>query len=127
LAQFEEVARFARFGTDVDEATQRQIRRGERLQRLLTQSVHQPLPLSAQIIMLTAAADGYLDDISTDDILAFEQMLLAHIEVKYPALYTRGGYTPEFLDEVRAMLVETMSEFSPEDFRATWFGRRIGL
>ncbi len=122
LAQYEEVARFARFGTDVDEATQRQIRRGERLQRLLTQPVHQPLPLTAQIIMLAAAVDGYLDDIPTDDILAFERALLAHIETHYPTLYTRRGHSKEFLEEARALLAEMM-----EDFRAAWFRRRLEL
>lgn len=122
LAQFEEVARFARFGTDVDEATQRQIRRGERLQRLLTQPVHHPLSLPEQIIMLSAAADGHLDDIPIDDILPFERALLAHIEAEYPALVTRRGHSADFLDDVRAMLAETV-----EDFRAGWFRRRLGL
>ncbi len=122
LAQYEEVARFARFGTDVDEATQRQIRRGERLQRLLTQPVHRPLPLAAQIIMLAAAAEGHLDDIPTDDILAFERALLTYVEAETPSLYARRGYAPTFLEEVRAMLAEMM-----EDFRTAWFKRRLGL
>jgi len=122
LAQFEEVARFARFGTDVDEATQRQIRRGERLQRLLTQPVHRPLALAAQIIMLAAAADGHLDDIPTADILAFERAFLTHVEDEYPELYNRRGRSMEFLEDVRAMLAETV-----EDFRTAWLRRRIGL
>jgi len=122
LAQFEEVARFARFGTDVDEATQRQIRRGERLQRLLTQPVHRPLSLAAQIIMLAAAADGHLDDIPTADILAFERAFLAHVEDEYPELYNRRGRSMEFLEDVRVMLAETV-----EDFRTAWLRRRIGL
>jgi len=122
LAQYEEVARFARFGTDVDEATRRQIRRGERLQRLLTQPVHRPLPLAAQTIMLAAAADGHLDDIPIDDILAFERALLAYVEAENPALYARRGYAPAFLEEVRAMLAEVM-----EDFRTAWFRRRLEL
>ncbi len=122
LAQFEEVARFARFDTDVDEATQRQIRRGERLQRLLTQSAHHPLSLAAQIIMLAAAAEGYLDDIPINDILPFERALLAHVEAEYPALYVRRGHSPTFLEEVRTMLAEVM-----EDFRTAWFRRRLEL
>ncbi len=120
LAQYEEVARFARFGTDVDEATQRQIRRGERLQRLLTQSVHQPLPLSAQIIMLAAAAAGYLDDVPTDDILTFERAFLAHFAAEHPALYARPGRSPQFLDDVRTSLAQTA-----DDFRATWSRKRV--
>jgi F-type H+/Na+-transporting ATPase subunit alpha len=121
LSQFEEVARFARFGTDVDEATQQQIRRGERLQRVLTQPVHRPMPLTEQIIMLAAATGGYLDDIPTDDILAFEEALLSHFETEYPALYASREHAVEFLAEVRAALEETM-----EDFKSNWFRRRLG-
>ncbi|HOU14952.1 MAG TPA: F0F1 ATP synthase subunit alpha [Anaerolineae bacterium] len=122
LAQFEEVARFARFGTDVDEATQRQIRRGERLQQLLTQSVHRPLALAAQIIMLAAAAEGYLDDVPAAEVPAFEQALLAHFAVEYPALCGRPGRSLEFLDDVRVALAQTT-----DDFRATWFRRSSGV
>jgi len=115
LAQFEEVARFARFGTDIDEATQRQIRRGERMQCLLTQPAHQPLSLVAQIIMLTMAADGYLDDVSPDEIPAFERAFLAHFAAAHPTLYARAGRAPQFLEEIRAVLPQTT-----EDFRAIW-------
>ncbi len=122
LAQFEEVARFVRFGSDVDEATQRQIRRGERLQQLLTQSVHRPLALAAQIIMLAAAAEGYLDDVPAGDVPAFERALLAHFEVEYPTLWARPGRSLEFLDDVRAALAQTAN-----DFLAAWFRRRSGV
>ncbi len=115
LAQFEEVARFARFGTDIDETTQRQIQRGERLQRLLTQPVHQPLPLVAQIIMLAMAAEGYLDDILPDEIPAFERAFLAHFAAAHPTLYARAGRSPQFLEEIRAVLPQTA-----EDFRVAW-------
>ena len=120
LAQFEEVARFARFGTEVDEATQRQIRRGERLQRLLTQPVHQPLSLAAQIIMLEAAAEGFLDDVPINAISAFERAFIVHFESEHPALVSRTGDRSECtLDDVRDVLAETA-----EAFRATWFQKR---
>lgn len=119
LAQFEEVARFARFGTEVDEATQRQIRRGERLQRLLTQPVHRPLSLAAQIVMLATAAEGLLDDVPIDAIATFERDFIAYFEIEHPALFSqieRG----ESDEETRAALLETAA-----DFRTAWFKRRM--
>ena len=56
LAQFEEVVRFSRFGTEVDPATQRQIERGTRLQKILAQGVRQPISMSLQVILLYAGA-----------------------------------------------------------------------
>lgn len=119
LAQFEEVARFARFGTEVDEATQRQIRRGERLQRLLTQAAHRPLSLAAQIVMLEAVAGGYLDDVSIDALATFERALIAYFEAEHLALFSQLARAEELPDDVRVALNQAI-----EDFRATWFGKR---
>ncbi|MBN1876216.1 MAG: F0F1 ATP synthase subunit alpha [Anaerolineae bacterium] len=119
LAQFEEVARFARFGTEVDEATQQQIRRGERLQRLLTQSVHRPLSLAAQVILLQAASRGYLDHVTLLNIPSYERALLTYIEEKYPALLRHIERHEKITSEIQEMLVETM-----ENFRIEWQQRR---
>jgi F0F1-type ATP synthase alpha subunit len=83
--------------------------------------------VTAQIIMLAAAAGGYLDEIPTDDIQAFEQALLAHFEAEYPALYAGQGNPLEYLEDVRAALAEAMRENVYDNFRATWFNRRLGL
>jgi len=86
LAQFEEVAHFARFGADIDEATQRQIQRGQRLQAALTQPANRPLTLAQQTIILSAATGGYLDNISLREISAFETALLSQVEAEHPDL-----------------------------------------
>lgn len=100
LAQYEEVRRFARFGTDVDEATRRQIRRGERWQRLLTQPPHSPLSQGETLLMLNAAGQGFLDDLRVDEIAAFERGLVAHFRAHHPAMMTAldrsGDAGPEY-------------------------------
>ena len=100
LAQYEEVRRFARFGTDVDEATRRQIRRGERWQRLLTQPAHAPLSQGGTLLMLNAASRGFLDDLPLDQIPDFERRFIAYFGAHHPAMMTAldrsGDAGPEF-------------------------------
>jgi F-type H+-transporting ATPase subunit alpha len=117
LAQFEEVERFARFGTEVDEATQRQIERGRRLQTVLKQPVHQPLSLGLQLAVLVAATEGLLDRIALDDIPAFEQSLIARFVDEYPQhvhhINRAGDLPEEFVEAVRAV-VERLQGSSEE-------------
>jgi F-type H+-transporting ATPase subunit alpha len=108
LAQFEEVARFARFGTEVDEATQRQIDRGHRLQAVLKQPAHQPLALAAQIVILLAATQGLLNHVELDDIPAFEHELLASFEEQYPQLFHHLNRTGHLDDELIEAVRETV-------------------
>lgn len=116
LSQFAEVRRFARFGTEVDEATQQQIRRGERWQQLLTQPAHQPLTLSDQILMLQAASEGYLDDVPIQDLRGFERAFLAHFKAEHPAVASQIDRMGESFDEFDEIFRESIVEF-----RAVWF------
>jgi F-type H+/Na+-transporting ATPase subunit alpha len=113
LAQFEEVARFARFGAEVDEATQRQIRRGERLRAVLRQPANRPLSLAAQVVILLAAAEGVLDGIAPEDVPAFESKLLALIEVEHPDLLPKLNRSGELTAEMRETLTEMMTARAP--------------
>jgi F-type H+-transporting ATPase subunit alpha len=116
LAQFEEVARFARFGTDVGETTRQQIRRGERLQAALTQPAHRPLPLASQVVILQAATEGLLDDVALQKVPAFEAWLLARIEAEHPGLLQQINRTGELPEEMRQPLAKTIAEY-----HAAWF------
>lgn len=109
LAQYEEVARFARFGAEVDEATQRQIRRGERLQAALTQPAHHPLSLSSEIAILLALVEGYLDDIPVADVPAFESHLIARLEVECSAICAAIERTGKLTEEARKTLLEAIA------------------
>jgi F-type H+-transporting ATPase subunit alpha len=119
LSQYEEVARFARFGTQVDEATQRQIRRGQRLRAALRQPAHQPLSLAAQIVVLLAATEGFLDDVGVGDIPAFERGLLDRVESEHLELLQQINRTQELTEETRETLIEAMA-----DYRTTWLEGR---
>jgi F-type H+-transporting ATPase subunit alpha len=110
LAQFEEVARFARFGIEVDAATQRQIRRGERLRAVLTQIAHRPLSLAAQVVVLLAATEGHLDDIALADVPAFESGLLARFEARHAGLCHHINHTGELSRETRETLTTVIAE-----------------
>jgi F-type H+-transporting ATPase subunit alpha len=116
LAQYDEVRRFARFGTEVDEATQQQIRRGERWQWVLTQPPHSPLTQGEQVLMLRAAAEGYLDDVPLEDVRAFERAFLAHFAAEYPQLMSQVDRMGETFEEFGTVFSEAI-----EQFRTAWF------
>merc|ERR1711915_538504 len=73
LAQYREVAAFAKFGSDLDPATQQQLNRGVRLYELLKQGQFSPMPMEQQVVILFAATSGYLDKLALSDIGAFEE------------------------------------------------------
>jgi len=80
LAQFREMAAFAKFGSDLDEATQRLLRRGTRLTELLKQPQYSPLPIEKQILSIFAGVNGYLDSLELSDVLRFEKELFAFVD-----------------------------------------------
>jgi len=89
LAQYEEVAHFARFGTEVDRATRQQIARGERLREVLKQPVGEPLSLSRQVLILYAANQGYLDELAVEDVRRYERALCDHVEREHRSIVRR--------------------------------------
>ncbi len=118
LAQYEEVSRFTRFGTEVDEATQKQIRRGERLRAILTQPPNQPLDLASQVIILEAVSSGVLDEIPLAATALFERELVRHVKARHADVYfdlNRGG---QLTDEIQERLSK---EFAV--FRTAWLKR----
>jgi len=119
LAQFDEVRRFARFGTELDEATRQQIRRGERWQRLMTQTPHQPLSLGEEILVLTMAGGGYVDDVPEQELLAFEGAFLAHFRTEHPAVLSQVDRTGTLPEEFAEAFTEAI-----QSFRTSWFRER---
>ncbi len=109
LSQYEEVARFARFGAQVDEATRRQIRRGERLRAALTQAAHHPRSLAVQIVTLLAATEGILDTIPANQVSNFEAYLIEEITSAHPELIQRVNRTYALPAEDRKTLMERIT------------------
>ena len=112
LAQFEEVARFTRLGTEVDEATRRQLRRGEHLQAALCQPPHQPLSLGQQVVVLLAATEGWLDAIPTERVLDFERDLLHYLAAEHPELTLEIDRSGELEAGAAARLREVLARYS---------------
>jgi len=83
LAQYRELEAFAKFGSDLDPATQRQLKRGERTVELLKQDVYEPLPVEHQIALLKINSAGLLDELKVGQIRSFEKEYLEKLSVKY--------------------------------------------
>jgi F-type H+-transporting ATPase subunit alpha len=90
LAQFRELEAFSQFGSDLDEATKRQLERGRRSVELLKQDQYSPISTVDQVISLYALAKGYFDNIPLTDVRTFEKELISYVE-------THGG---PFINEV---------------------------
>ncbi|HEV2365504.1 MAG TPA: F0F1 ATP synthase subunit alpha [Caulobacteraceae bacterium] len=108
LAQYREMAAFAKFGSDLDIATQRLLARGERLTELLKQPQYAPLQVEEQVSVLWAGTRGYLDPIAVADVGRFERELLARLHAQHADLLSRirdgKAITPEIEAEMTAAL-----------------------
>jgi len=80
LAQFREMAAFAKFGSDLDEATLKLLQRGTRLTELLKQPQFKPLPIEKEILSIFAGVQGYLDSLTVSDVLRFEAELFKFVD-----------------------------------------------
>jgi F-type H+-transporting ATPase subunit alpha len=86
LAQFREMEAFAQFGSDLDTATQKLIARGQRLTELLKQPQFSPLSIEEQVVVIYAGVKGFLDQIPTRQVNAFEKELLQTLRTQYADL-----------------------------------------
>ncbi len=87
LAQYRELEAFAKFGSDLDKATQRTLSRGARLVELLKQGQYTPMPVEKQVVSIFVGTTGMLDDIPVSEIKRFEKELHEYIEVNMPQIY----------------------------------------
>jgi F-type H+-transporting ATPase subunit alpha len=111
LAQYQELAAFAQFGTDLDKATQARLSRGERIMELLKQGQYQPMPVEEQIVVIYAAVNRYLDALPLERIRAFEREYLHFLRSSYPQLL-QGIREKKLLDEeLEALLKTSIQEF----------------
>jgi F-type H+-transporting ATPase subunit alpha len=86
MASFRELAAFAQFGSDLDDATRRQLDRGLRIQEVLKQKQYTPMPLADQVIIFYAVTNGYLDDVAIRKVGDFEVALLRYMRNSHPEL-----------------------------------------
>ena len=89
MAQYRELAAFAQFASDLDEATRKQLDRGARVTELLKQKQYSPLSISLMSASLFAVNKGYMDDVDVKKILPFEHGLHAYLKDKHGALLSK--------------------------------------
>ncbi len=111
LAQYRELAAFAQFASDLDDATRRQLERGKRVVELLKQPQYQPNPVWEQAVSLFAVNNGYLDDLEVEQILPFEKALRDYLRTKQDALIQRIQDKKELSKEDEGELVAAIQEF----------------
>ena len=111
LAQFRELAAFAAFGSDLDEATQRQLARGERLVELLKQAQYSPLEVTEQVISIYAATKGHFDTIPVDKIQTAETDLIEFVRSRHSDAYDALESEKALSDNVVGKLDSAISSF----------------
>ena len=111
LAQYRELAAFAQFASDLDEATRRQLERGQRVTELMKQPQYEPLSVADMAISLFAVNEGFLDDVPVEKIVDFESALHAHAKSEAPALIDRINSTGDYDDEIAAELKSLVESF----------------
>jgi F-type H+-transporting ATPase subunit alpha len=89
LAQYRELAAFAQFASDLDEATRKQLDRGARVTELLKQAQYSPLPISLMAATLFAVNKGFMDDVEVKKVLSLEHGLHAYLKDKHAALLAK--------------------------------------
>jgi F-type H+-transporting ATPase subunit alpha len=117
LAQYRELEAFAKFGSDLDKATQAQLNRGMRLVELLKQPQYVPMPAEKQVTSLYAGTRGFLDPVAPDQIAEYEAQMLAFVERKYPEILAELKDKRVISDELDQKMAAALKEFA-EVFQA---------
>jgi F-type H+-transporting ATPase subunit alpha len=116
LAQYREMAAFAKFGSDLDVATQRMLARGERLTELLKQPQYAPLSAAEQVCSLYAGTRGYLDPLPVSEVGRFERELLARLHGEHSglldAIAAQKTLTPELEADLKGVLDALAATFA---------------
>lgn len=110
LAQYRELEAFAKFGSDLDPATQRQLARGERLVEALKQDQYQPVPVEQQVALLVVATEGILDELPVEQIGAFEEAFSERLSLRHSDLLTATREEGTLSDENKERLFEIAEE-----------------
>ncbi len=117
LAQFRELAAFSQFASDLDEATRKQLERGERVTELMKQPQYSPLSVAEMAVSLFAANEGYLDDVEANKVVDFEAALQGYMKSNKADLLNKINATGDYNDEIEEALHSALKEFKANN---TW-------
>ncbi len=111
LAQYRELAAFAAFASDLDDATRSQLEHGQRVTELMKQKQYSPLSVAEMAVSIYAANNGYLEDIELKKILDFEASLLSYMNSEHAALLAEINETGKYSDEIGAQFKAAIEKF----------------
>ncbi len=111
LAQYRELAAFSQFASDLDEATRRQLERGQRVTELMKQPQYQPMSVAEMAISLFAVNEGYFDDVEVNRVVDCEAALQAYVKSNHGDLLDAINADPEYHDEVVGQLKAAIKDF----------------
>ncbi|HXH75103.1 MAG TPA: F0F1 ATP synthase subunit alpha [Bacteriovoracaceae bacterium] len=111
LAQYRELAAFAQFGSDLDDATQRQLNRGARLVELLKQAQYSPMDVIDQSVSIFAATKGYFDSVPVNKIRQVETDMLAHLNSRHADLMNGMRKEKQMSAEQESKIVDLIKTF----------------
>jgi F-type H+-transporting ATPase subunit alpha len=111
LAQFRELEAFAKFGSDLDKATQHQLTLGQRMVEILKQDQYVPMSVEKQVAIIWAGNNGHLNDIELDDVKRFEEEFLSYLGTNYASTLDDVRDSGELSDEIVENFKKAVDEF----------------
>jgi F-type H+-transporting ATPase subunit alpha len=117
LAQYRELAAFAQFASDLDEATRKQLERGQRVTELMKQKQYSPLTIAEMAVSLFAANEGFLDDVDVNKVVDFEAALHSYVRSNNADLLDKINTSGDYNDEIAASLKQAIDKFKET---STW-------
>jgi len=112
LAQYRDLAAFAKLASDLDKATQNQLMRGEKLTELLKQPQYQPQPVDDQVAILFGATKGYVNDVPTDRLAEWAKSFITFLHEKHADVPEAIAQSGQISDDVRQKLEAALTEFN---------------
>jgi F-type H+-transporting ATPase subunit alpha len=114
LAQYRVLAAFAQFGSDLDQATQKQLNRGRRLVEILKQPQYRPLPVAKQVVIIFAATQGHLDAVPVERLRQYEEDVYRFLDNSHPALLSTITEKKILDDDLKQALGAALAEFGKQ-------------
>ncbi len=111
LAQYRELAAFAQFASDLDEATRKQLEHGQRVTELMKQKQYAPLSVAEMAVSLFAANEGFLDDVEVNKVVSFEEALLSYANAEHATLMAKINEKGDYNSDIAAGLKEAIEKF----------------
>ena len=111
LAQYRELAAFAQFSSDLDEATRKQLEHGQKVTELMKQRQYEPMSVGEQALVIFAAERGFLEDVALEKILSFEQGLLGYAKDKFSEMIKNLDEKADYNDDVVKQMSQCITQF----------------